>query len=92
MRNSLTVIVFLYLAGAMLATSIEGQERWQGRSMVISKHGIVEAESPLGAQAGVRMLERGGNAVDAAIAANGVMGVVAPMSNGIGGEDRKSVV
>src|SRR5713101_9196385 len=86
MRHSLTVIVFLYLAGAMLAISSDGQERWQGRSMVISRYGIVAAESPLAAQAGVRMLERGGNAVDAAIAANAMMGVVEPMMNGIGGD------
>jgi len=54
--------------------------------MVISRNGIVAAESPLAAQAGVRILERGGNAVDAAIAANAMMGVVAPMMNGIGGD------
>ena len=54
--------------------------------MVISRNGIVAAESPLAAQAGVRILERGGNAVDAAIAANAAMGVVAPMMNGIGGD------
>lgn len=54
--------------------------------MVISRYGIVAAESPLAAQAGAAMLERGGNAVDAAVAANAMMGVVAPMSNGIGGD------
>jgi gamma-glutamyltranspeptidase/glutathione hydrolase len=54
--------------------------------MVISRGGIVAAESPLAAQAGVRILERGGNAVDAAIATNAMMGVVSPMMNGIGGD------
>ena len=54
--------------------------------MVISRNGIVAAESPLAAQVGVRILERGGNAVDAAIAANAMMGVVEPMMNGIGGD------
>jgi gamma-glutamyltranspeptidase / glutathione hydrolase len=61
-------------------------ERAQARSMVITQDGIVAAESPLAAQAGVEILKHGGNAVDAAIAANAVMGVVAPMSNGIGGD------
>jgi len=54
--------------------------------MVISRNGIVAAESPLAAQAGARILERGGNAVDAAIATNAMMGVVEPMMNGIGGD------
>src|ERR1700682_4285466 len=60
--------------------------RWQARSMAISTGGIVAAESPLAAQAGAVVLARGGHAVDAAIAANAVMGVVAPMMNGIGGD------
>src|SRR6266851_4727971 len=71
----------------MMATQvIFAQDRGQGRSMVISRGGIVAAESPLAAQAGVRILERGGNAVDAAIATNAMMGVVEPMMNGIGGD------
>ena len=60
--------------------------RWQARSMAMSTSGIVAAENPLAAQAGAVVLARGGHAVDAAIAANAVMGVVAPMMNGIGGD------
>ncbi|HXJ47202.1 MAG TPA: gamma-glutamyltransferase [Candidatus Dormibacteraeota bacterium] len=63
-----------------------GQGRAQARSMVISKNGIVASESPLASQAGARILEHGGNAVDAAIATNAMMGVVEPMMNGIGGD------
>jgi gamma-glutamyltranspeptidase/glutathione hydrolase len=57
-----------------------------GRSRIATTYGIVAASQPLAARAGVQMLERGGNAVDAAIAANAVMGVVEPEMNGIGGD------
>ena len=57
-----------------------------GRSRVATRLGIVAASQPLAAQAGAQILERGGHAVDAAIAANAVMGVVEPEMNGIGGD------
>jgi len=76
----------LFVAMTIATMGVKAQDRSQGRSMVISRGGIVAAESPLAAQAGVRILERGGNAVDAAIAANAMMGVVEPMMNGIGGD------
>ena len=80
-------LLLCVLAGmTMTAMGARAQDRSQGRSMVISRGGIVAAESPLAAQAGVRILERGGNAVDAAIATNAMMGVVEPMMNGIGGD------
>src|SRR5271156_2321934 len=78
--------IFLPLAMMVFVSKASAQDRTQGRSMVISTNGIVAAESPLAAQAGVQILEHGGNAVDAAIATNAVMGVVAPMMNGIGGD------
>src|SRR5262245_4687370 len=57
-----------------------------GRSKIATTYGIVAASQPLAARAGVQILERGGNAVDAAIATNAVMGVVEPEMNGIGGD------
>src|SRR5438045_1271150 len=88
MKISSMLRVFLYLSIAILTAGqhVDAQDRSQGRSMVISRNGIVAAESPLAAQAGVHILEHGGNAVDAAIATNAMMGVVEPMMNGIGGD------
>ena len=85
MRNFRGVI-FAALAMTLSAPAARAQDRSQARYMVISRNGIVAAETPLAAQAGARILEHGGNAVDAAIATNAMMGVVEPMMNGIGGD------
>jgi gamma-glutamyltranspeptidase/glutathione hydrolase len=60
--------------------------RSQGRSVVVSTRGVVATEHPLASQAGAMVLAQGGHAVDAAVAANAVMGVVCPMMCGVGGD------
>ena len=89
MPRILSAILVLVLSapGLMHAQAFNpAQGRSQGRSMVTTRYGIVAAESPLAAQAGAQILARGGNAIDAAVATNAVMGVVEPMMNGIGGD------
>src|SRR5713226_3728292 len=82
----LRIFLYIFIVGTIAGQGVESQDRSQGRSMVISRNGIVAAESPLATQAGAKILEHGGNAVDAAIATNAMMGVVEPMMNGIGGD------
>ena len=74
------------MATFALLASANADDRSQGRSMVISRYGIVATEHPLASQIGATILAQSGNAVDAAIAANAAMGLVGPMANGIGGD------
>jgi gamma-glutamyltranspeptidase / glutathione hydrolase len=63
-------------------------EGWpaQSRSEVMAQHGMVVASQPLAAQAGLQILQRGGNAIDAAVASAAVLNVTEPMMEGIGGD------
>jgi gamma-glutamyltranspeptidase / glutathione hydrolase len=78
------ILLFVFLLA--MAFEALAQDRSYGRSMVITDRGIVATSQYLASQAGAQILARGGSAVDAAIAANAVLGVTEPMMNGMGGD------
>ena len=75
-----------FIAVTATAACLSAQDRSYGRSVVITKYGIVATSYVQASQAGARVLEQGGSAIDAGIAANAVLGVAEPMMNGIGGD------
>jgi gamma-glutamyltranspeptidase / glutathione hydrolase len=60
--------------------------RAQTRAEVMAPHGLVATSQPLAAQAGLQMMLRGGNAIDAAVATAAVLNLVEPMMNGVAGD------
>src|SRR5678815_910953 len=75
-------------APACQAVRGDRSEGWlaQTRSEVMARNGIVSTVQPLAAQAGLRILQQGGNAIDAAVATAAMLNVVFPQNVGIGGD------
>src|ERR1051326_8707636 len=90
MKLLFAVLLLAFVCLAQEDTSAATAEpptmRDQARSMVVTRFGIVASSQFLASQAGAKMLESGGNAVDAAIAANAVLGLTQPYVNGMGGD------